>query len=807
MSSSYSAAAATRAPSSSAAVPTVSLYGSTTGIHDLSGTSLPQLKSPGKYTHQNYSSNLGSNPYYTTQHQQGQQQQLHQSSQPQPQQQPGASTTSAIPFSSEIHSQGINRSAGHLADPRTGNTLSSSLLTRMESLTEQVQQREAVISAQNQTLDRMRDDYQHNLKVLESRDEEIKQLHDRKAALERDYETVQNDLATAVGRSDALAATLADVDAAHEQNTKHLKEQLEAHKAQNSILLGEKANLQRIVSERDMEIATLREEAQHLRSNYTRQLESERRKFQQDFEEALQEQHKQTLMKEEQLHVDKKKLETRTAEIFSELARVKDTQVHTEMQKEEFQKLAASRESTMNHLQQQINEIRRASKQREADLESEVASLRAAREQAERSGTTHHLTLSRDLDKKTHEVELLEQKVAALRTQHEAELKRRSDLYDEHMKEADQKRRLAEEKQRSADSRALELNDLCERLKRQTTELKRDVDASDMQNGVLKEKVEELERALHRRDQNWEKAESDVKKLTALLNEKEKEIALTRTEMHRREQRDRAVKENQLQNQSESWKQSFPGEEPMITDSGDYSSSGVDYEHLNQSNAHGAATTAIGGSRRGRTMEGTSLNASPVYRSPQGRARSARRKQQQQHGEESGQTLELLNDIKNQLSSQHRDVTSAAVQSANRSTRDAAEADYFDSMTAAHDPNRAATAALRRELAVMRESYANDREELEEKLEDAMREIARERKRTQRLESQVNETGHGMNVSREVSFSSAAPPAAPAHSPARPRQDLSATAGGDESPSLHRLRQLKADFQAKAAQHQSQQQH
>ena len=261
MSLSPSAAAATRAPSThqntttDRNVPSISLYGGTSAgapnnLHDWS------------------SANLSINN--------------------QSPQQPNVATTVAVNAANAAQAESLNMLK--LERQKVANLL------------EQVRVHEGVIHDHTLTLERMKEDYRHNLRVLESRDLELQDASLQRDAAERKVTEVQTDLNVTEGQVDALRSALEEAEVAYNENSKGIREELDAHKARTSVVLAEKADYQKTVSQFEMEIAQLREDSQHQRAQYTRQLEIERRKLQQECEEQIEEQHRGSLGKEEQMH-------------------------------------------------------------------------------------------------------------------------------------------------------------------------------------------------------------------------------------------------------------------------------------------------------------------------------------------------------------------------------------------------------------------------------------------------------------------------------------------------------------------------
>ncbi|CUE64018.1 Hypothetical protein, putative, partial [Bodo saltans] len=410
----------------------------------------------------------------------------------------------------------------------------------VEDLIHKLRLRDVAVQQLKERCDLIQEDYEHNFRLAQQQAVELQTLRAKGGVLEKQNRRLE-------AQNSALQSKLREADGEVQRQTQSLHSTVESLRAQLLVGQTEHGTLTRKYADVEMQLATLRQELQQQSGRMSRDAETIRREAMMDVETRLLEKERLLRTREEQTLRDVQAVEHRCVALSSELGRVKELKETADIRLEELTKTIARKEFLLQAAQEQLNETKKHHAQQLHKLELEAQGATVLREQGDKSSTSQLLTMQREIERRIHDNDLLEQKILALKQQHELEVRRRSDEKDELLRSLEDKCRLQQDKLRSTESRCTELEDEAERLRRRISEGKKTHSSLVVSGTLLEDKLDDLQRALTMRDAEVARLKSESERTAAIADRKEKEADELRAEFERRAWQDRVSDEMNLE--------------------------------------------------------------------------------------------------------------------------------------------------------------------------------------------------------------------------------------------------------------------
>lgn len=418
----------------------------------------------------------------------------------------------------------------------------------LNDLLQKLRVRDIAVQQLKERCELIQEDYEHNFRLAQEQAVELQALRAKSGVQDKQVRQLE-------ARCTALQGKLREADGEVHRQTQSLQSTVESLRAQLLVGQTEHGNLTRKYADLEMQLASHRQELQQQAGRMSREAETIRRESLMESETRLSEKERLLRVREEQTLRDVQNVEHKCVELSSELSRVKELKETSDLRVEELTKTVARKEYIIQAAQEQMNEMKKAHAQQMHKLEVEAQGATVLKEQFDKSAASQLLTSQREIERRAHENELLEQKLAALKHQHELEVRRRTEEKDEIIRGLEDKVRGAQDKLRSAESRCTELEDEVERLRRRIGEGKK-MHSTMMVNGsLLEDKLDDLQRALTTREAEVLRLKSETDRIAGIADRKEKEANELRAEFERRAWQDRVSDEMQLEKKRMDWRE------------------------------------------------------------------------------------------------------------------------------------------------------------------------------------------------------------------------------------------------------------
>jgi chromosome segregation ATPase len=418
----------------------------------------------------------------------------------------------------------------------------------VDELVQKLRLRDIAVQQLKERCDLIQEDYEHNFRLAQQQAVELQTLRAKGAVLEKQNRRLE-------AQSTALQSKLREADGEVQRQTQSLHATVESLRAQLLVGQTEHGTLSRKYADVEMQLSTLRQELQQQSGRIARDAETIRREAMMEAETRLAEKDRLLRTREEQTLRDVQAIEHRCVGLSSELGRVKELKETSDIRLEELTKTIARKEFLIQAAQEQLNETKKHHAQQLHKLELEAQGSTVLKEQGDKSLTAQLLSSQREVERRIHENELLEQKIVAIKQQHELELRRRCDEKDELIRGLEDKCRLQQDKIRSSESRCTELEDDIERLRRRIGEGKKTQSSLVVNGSLLEDKLDDLQRALTIRDAELARLKSESERATNIADRKEKEADELRAEFERRSWQDRVKDEMLLEKKKMEWRE------------------------------------------------------------------------------------------------------------------------------------------------------------------------------------------------------------------------------------------------------------
>ena len=559
----------------------------------------------------------------------------------------------------------------------------------VEDLRQRLRQREDLFATFQKKYGAMKEDYLYNLQVIAERDRELAVLTDRIKAL-------QDALSVAEGKCQSQRVTLDEVGERVNAATAQHRDRIDALQAQLNVCSGDKLIAERKVQEATGEVVTLREEVQRLQSALIREVDSARKNAAAELEADSRERERLLRDREASARQEARALEARLLEHQSENARLREALRTSELKLDEAQKALGQKDNTVAMLQAQAAELKRSIQRQTAQNEVEAAAMSAAKEQLEKASGSHFMALEREIERRQHDIELLEQKLASANTTHEQELRRKHEEREDLLRQSEEKLRAAQTRATVAESRVHELTDALTRHQNTINQLRKTAASQEDEIAALKEDAEEQRRSASRKDVEVQKLNSDLSRCVRSNLDREREVELMRMEFERKEAQERAQHDMEVQTRVESFRRTaaaaastFPASHIMASPIGP-NRTALRSNWLESQQSLNLTSGGVAGA----TPAAVRPNDVPMAPPP-----SANR-------DLNSSTAEALNDIQKQLAAQQ------------------SEADLLLQ-------SRREASQLRRELALVKEQHERTKDDMQSQLDEVKRQMNREKRRAE----------------------------------------------------------------------------
>ena len=606
----------------------------------------------------------------------------------------------------------------------------------IEGLMDKLHEREIAMASCRDALVSMQTDYEHNLRILREREADLQTLRAQFSMLSQQNATLE-------ARCTAQLQRIKENDGEVKRQTQALSTKNETLLAQITILTQEKQSALRSQSDAEVELTQLRHDMHQLNAKIMKQVEMARNEARMDCETLIKEKDRVLRVREEQVHQDCVRLETRLLEMSSENARIRETTQNFELKLEDCNKIISRKDVQIEQLQAQLVELKRHATNMQSQLQQEQEFHRLAKEQLDRSAQAVGSTAQRDLERRTHDLELAEQKISAMKSQHESDIRRRAEEKDDIVRTYEDKLRGMNERIRTAESREAEARDDCERQRKRSAEIKKELSATETNSLLLHDRAEDLERVISKKELENGRLHGEIQRLLGQLQEKEKEAEALRVEFERREWQDRLVADERMQGRVKEWRSMSQQQTSQR-----FASQSVPPNNNNNTQVDSSDLENFGAAGGGRSRSAARAfpDVSTVLQSatPMGMNRQAI-------------ASDILQEIKAQL--------------VNQSHTGAYLSDGINKSGASllMGPGGYHDRSIQQELTLLREKHELDRLEMERKLGEATRLADRQRRRAERLieeqkqdneaQEAIREANRHLNVSSDrMMMSSTAPP-------------------------------------------------
>lgn len=417
----------------------------------------------------------------------------------------------------------------------------------IDALISKIQVKDVAIQQLKERCELMQGDYEHNYHLLQSQAVELHSIKTKCGVQEKQIRQLEI-------RCAAQAAKLKEAEGEVHRQTQSLQSVVESLRGQLLVSQTEHSNLQRKFADQELELASLRQEMHQQSGKISRNAETVRREVLMETETLMREKERVLRVREDQLVRDTAALESKCLELTSEVQRLREAKETTDFRIEEMTKVIARKDFLYQQSQEQINDMKKSHAQQLSKYELDAQASSAMKDQMDRAFNAQFLSLQKDLDRRTHDCELMEQKVSAQRQQQELELRRKSEERDELIRSFEDKLRVLHDKVRQLEARESSAQEEVERFRKRASEGKKMSNQFQASTTVLEDRVEDLQRMLTTKETEIGRLHGEIERLNALTLKKEKEADELRAEFERRSWQDRIAEEAAFEKKRLEWR-------------------------------------------------------------------------------------------------------------------------------------------------------------------------------------------------------------------------------------------------------------